>query len=239
MDHSGLSRDWVVQPAIDLELKRYILLAYLQRVKDRFGERKLYPYLDDLRTHWRALKDLRSTKEQLASRMPGELIGFDPRTGMAIHERPEEDGLLDVIGHVIGHALPAIGGVLAEGSGLHEEISGRIQFAQVGLLPLDAREGWLLLRAGRDARVYSYSIPLVQPPSAEPERGTMRTRFVTTYSMSIMCTYEHIKAELIDANRAWPNPATFAFETDQTLPCIETYMPLAKQMVLAYVARTS
>lgn len=236
MDHTGLSRDWVVQPAIDLELKRYILLAYLQRVKRRFEERKLYPYLDDLRTHWRSLKDLHHTKEQLTRRIPGELIGFDPRTGAAIHERPEEDAVLDVIGNVIGHALPVIGEVLAEGTDLQGEISKRIQFSPIGLLPLDTREGWLLLKVGSDARVYSYCVPLVRPSSEGPEHGTMRTRFVTTYTMSITCTYEHIKADLIEANRAWPNPATFAFETDLSLPYIETYIPLAKQLIMAHVA---
>src|SRR5690554_1142259 len=29
---TGLPRDWVVRPAIDLELKQYMLLGYLQRV---------------------------------------------------------------------------------------------------------------------------------------------------------------------------------------------------------------
>ena len=51
MEPIGLPRDWVCRPALDLELKQYLLLAYLQRVNARFAELKLYPYLDELLGH--------------------------------------------------------------------------------------------------------------------------------------------------------------------------------------------
>jgi len=231
----GLPKDWVYSPSIDLELKQYALLGYLQRVKARFAERKLYPYLEHLQAHVEELLHLQRSKERLARSLGGPLVGFDPTTGDAIYERPQDGELLRVIDEVIDFAVPGLMRVRNEGLGLRDELAQQIRFGPVGLQPLYVSEGWLFLRSGRETRVYGYSIPLLREPNAELHHRTVFTRYVTSYTVGITCTYEHMKAELIDRHPLLPNPATFVVETDRELPCMETFVPLAKRLVHAHV----
>lgn len=233
--YTGLPKDWAYSPSIDLELKQYTLLGFLQRVKARFAERKLYPYLEHIHALVEELLHLQRSKEKLAHSLGGPLTGFDPTTGEAIHERPQDSALLRVIDDVIDFAVPGLMRVRTEGLGLREEFVHQIRFGPVGLQPLYVSEGWLLLRSGRETRVYGYSFPLLLEPKAELHHRTVLTRYVTTYTAGITCTYEHMKAELIGRFPALPNPATFVLETDLDLPCIETFVPLAKRLVYAHV----
>ena len=52
---SKLSKDWLTEQHIDLELKQYVLLAYLQEVKESYKAAKIYPYLGDLIEHYKNL----------------------------------------------------------------------------------------------------------------------------------------------------------------------------------------
>lgn len=236
MENTGLARDWVSRPALDIELKQYLLLGYLQRVNARFAEHKLYPWLDELGVHLRELQLLRSNKEALLRNLSGDLVGFDATNGQAVHERPIHDPWLGVIDTVVELAMPLMRDALTHGTELREELATQIRFAPVGLVPLVAREGWLLLRTGREARAYTYNVPLLRGP--DPLAGTLhvRTHYVSSFTMGIARTFEHIKMHLIDNHRELPNPAVFAFESDLALPHIETFMPLAKQLVYETVS---
>ncbi|MBK6833207.1 MAG: hypothetical protein IPG89_02580 [Bacteroidetes bacterium] len=50
-----LSKDWLTEQHIDLELKQYVLLAYLQEVKESYQATKIYPYLGELIEHYKNL----------------------------------------------------------------------------------------------------------------------------------------------------------------------------------------
>lgn len=239
MDPKGLAKDWVLAPAIDLELKQYTLLAYLQRVEGRFAERKLYPYLDDVHARTEELLHLRSLKTAWQRTLPGDLLGFDPRTGSAVHERPEEPDVLGVIDDVIDFAVPGLQRVWGLGSELRLELAEHIRFAPVGVQPLHVSEGWLLLRYGREARVYSYALPLLRTARPDQLYQSVTSRYVTSYTVGMGWSYERIKTDLIDRYRALPNPATFVLETDVHLPHIETFMPLAKQLVYEHIAKAA
>lgn len=236
---TGLAKDWVLSPSIDLELKQYVLLGYLQRVKARFAERKLFPYLEQVDDHVVELLNLQRSKESLARSLGGTLIGFDPQTGGPIHERTPEEGLLKVIDEVIDFAVPGLVRVRAEGLELLSEFAKHIRITTVGLQPLHVSEGWLFLRSGREARVYGYTLPLLREPKDEPIHRHVMTRYVTTFTVGLGCSFEQIKATLVRQHPALPNPATFAVETDLELPCIETFVPLAKRSVLAYLSALS
>lgn len=232
---TGLPPDWVFSPSIDFELKQYTLLGYLQRVKARFNEQKLYPHLEQVQAQVNDLQQLRRTKQVWANGLNGELLGFDPTTGSAIHERPQDNEPLRVIDEVIDFAIPGLMRMQYEGVELREELVRRISLFPVGVQPLHVSEGWLLLRTGKQARVYGYSIPFLREQNEERRHHNLITRYVTTVTLGISSTYDRIKADLIQQHPGFPNPATFAVETDLTLPCIETYVPLAKWVAFAHL----
>ena len=232
---TGLPKDWAYSPSFDLELKQYILLGYLQRVQVRFKERKLYPYLSDLYTQTEELLQLQRSKEALARDLHGPLLGFDPNTGKAKHAKPEDTEPLRVVDEVIGFALPKLQRILAAGHDLRQTITQHIHLAPVGVMPLYTAEGWLLLRGGSQAHVYTYTIPMVVGEQAAEDHRNVFTRYVATYPVSISSTYEGIKSGLIRNFPHMPNPATFAVESDVDAPRIETLLPLAKRLVLAHI----
>jgi hypothetical protein len=233
---TSLPSDWVFRPAFDLELKQYTLLAYLQRVTLRFGEKKLYPYLDELDAHLDTLLTVRSKKDELARALPGELLGFDPTTGKAIRSAVEEPELLGVVDAVIDFAVPGLRKAIDQGLELREEIAGRIRFGPVGVQPIRTSEGWLMLRTGPEARIYSYTIPLVHEYQDPYSYRSVLTRYVGSYTLSLRNTFERIRSEFLVGRSELPVPATFAVETDASIPHIETFMPLAKQLLYEQVA---
>jgi hypothetical protein len=237
MKMTGLPDDWVFRPAFDLELKQYTLLAYLQRVTLRFGEQKLYPYLHELDAHLNTLLTLRNKKEQLARDLStGELLGFDPTTGKPIRSAVEEPELLGVVDAVIDFAIPGLRKAIDQGHELREEITGHIRFGPVGVQPLRTSEGWLMLRTGPEARIYSYTIPLVHEFQDAYRYRSVLTRYVGSYTLSLRNTFERIRSEFLLGRSELPVPATFAFESDASIPHIETFMPLAKQLLYEQVA---
>jgi hypothetical protein len=236
---STLPKDWAYAPALDAELKRYLLLAYLQRVERSFAEHKLYPFLSDLDAHITELRRLRADLERMQRALCKELSGFDAETGGAIRDPLPTDPWLTIVDEVIGNSLPELAHMHGNGLALRDEISRSIQFGPVGLLPLEPRAGWLLLRAGRDASAYAYELALVRAPHGDDPRRTVRTRYVTSFSMGIASTFERIKESLIVRDPLLPNPAVFAFETDLSLPRIETYMPVAKQLLYEVIGKSA
>jgi hypothetical protein len=239
MGTRGLPEDWAFRPAFDLELKQYTLLAYLQRVRARFTEHKLYPHLHELEGHHAALLRLRTIKEELARNIGGEVLGFDPATGMALHAPVEQPEPLDVIDAVIDFALPGLRRTLEHGSDLRQELAAHIRSTPVGILPLYTSEGWLMLRTGREARVYRYAMPVLREHAAQRQYRSVVTRYVDSYTVSISHTYENIRAELIARSGDLPVPAVFVFEAEAAMPHIETFLPLAKQLMFERIAPRS
>jgi len=231
MGAHGLSKDWATVPAFDLELKRYQLLGYLKRVKEQFGQHKLYPYLEELREHRAELLELRRRKEGMQWAMQGELIGFDPRTGAALHERRTDVTPLQVIDEVLDLAIPKLERTLTAGELLRQELSHQVDVVPIGVQPLDLRTGWLMLRTGHEVRVYGYDIPWIQGSVDQEGQRSVRTNYVSTFPIGLSWTYEHVRHELLRVNRQLPLAATFALECAVQLPTMETYLPLARQRI--------
>ena len=73
MSTTFLPLDWAFRPALDAELKQYLLYGYLQRVRASFAASKLYPHLDELDQHMQELVRVKQQKRQLARALGGEL----------------------------------------------------------------------------------------------------------------------------------------------------------------------
>lgn len=239
MNDHMLPSDWLIRPRIDLEMKHYILLGYLQRVQRRFAETKLYPYLDEVELRLKELVDLKRSKAALSVDKKGELKGFDPKTGKPIHASVEQPGTLDVIDELIGIALPKLNGAVRQGNELRDELTTSIRFWPLGVQMLNPTEGWLLLRQGREARVYSYCMPLLRESKAQFQYRSVVTRFQGSSPISISHTYEQIRSALLKQEPSMPLASTFVLESDVDLPYIETFMPLAKRLVYEHIVKSA
>ena len=215
--YNGLPKDWVIIPSLDAELKLYTLLAYLQRVEGRFQENKLFPYIGDLRAHIADLVDLRESKSSLGKMLNGELMGFDPRTGFPLHNPLPEPELMSVIDEVVDLAIPGMERLKAIGEEKQGSFIEKVHLITVGVQPLYATEGWLLLRTGKLARAYSYSIPLVPNTTSLLHTPTYAP---TTHQLfkGIGFDYHHAKADLAQRYAQLPNPATFAVRQKYPYP---------------------
>lgn len=231
---SGPEWDRVRSSALDEELDKYRLLAYLQRIDAHYKERKLYPYLDELHLRVHQLTELRKRAETLEAGMAGEALGLDLRRSTILRRSPNGSQLEQVHAST-ERALRELRRSMELGGELREELNQSIRCSPIGILPIGTREGWILLRQGNEAWAYSYVLPLVRTADPNCTHGQLRTRYFSTWTLGLARTYEQIKAELVRIG-PFPNPAAFVFESDISLPRIETFMPLAKQLVYELVA---
>ena len=234
---SGPRADRIITTTLDDELEEYRLLAYLQRVDANYREHKLYPWLDELVLRIEQLRGLRQRAEGLNAHVAAEVIGLDLARKELLRRPFQAAGPWAMVQRALERTLPPLITARERGQELREELNGRIRVEPVGVVPLDAREGWLLLRQRNEALIYAYSLPIVREVDPPDNHRHVRTRYFATWTVSLSNTYEHIKAELARTGPL-PNPATFAFESDISLPRIETFLPLAKRITYELVSGT-
>ena len=228
---TGTTGDKLVTMPLDEELDNYRLLAYVQRVHQRYRENKLYPHLDELRVRLEQLAHWCQRRTALAKAFPRAIQGFDLSRGALMRCENQDNRIMEVIDSMIANALPGLGQALEQGAELRETLASHIHLEPIGVLPLRTSEGYLLLRQGSTARVYSYSLSVPARFIEGAVHLDVRTRFVADYTIGFSCTFEHIKADLVRKNSDLPEPAVFAFTSAVSLPAIETFVPLAKRLV--------
>ena len=232
---TGLDAGSIITASLDEELEEYRLLAYLQRVDAQYREHKLYPWLDELQRRIAQLRALAERAGVMDAMQPSELRGRDRGRRELVRRPPPVPAAWAGVERALERALPVLARARERGRELRDELNGHIRMEPVGMVPLDVREGWLLLRQHNQALVYAYSLPIVREMQAPGTHRYIRTRFHATCTVGISSTYGHIKAELVRTGPL-PNPATFAFESDITLPRMETFLPLAKRITYEVVA---
>ncbi len=216
---------------LDLEYRKYRLFAYLQRISERFKEKRLYPHLSELKDRYSELLSFKGKKEDLSSSFPRELKGFDPEGGYPIYERKlEDEGFLEGVDRLIEIGLPYIREQLEEGEELRHSVMEHIRVHPVGLLPLQKKEGYLLLARAREWRVYRYYLNRVQTPSADRRYRDLRTRYLTSFRR--IDEPQRIKQRLLREEGRTPIPAVYWVESEWPLPRIETLLPIAKQVLM-------
>jgi hypothetical protein len=232
-----LSENWITENHIDFEYKRYVLLAYLQHVSERFDETRLYPALSELVSHYRNVKALKENKQAMFDSFPEKLSQADLTNFKLVYEKlTEDDKLMQELESIIEFSLPQFEKYLKEGKKIYDFIESKINIFPVGIVPLHAEAGYLLLRNGGKAAtmVYEYQVTIFDQPN---ERfRAIYLQFVSSFEKTLGNTYENIKHDLIRFNKNLPNPATYVIETDLVLPVDDTLLPLAKRTLVKYIS---
>jgi len=232
-----LSKTWLTEKHIDFEYKRYLLLAYLQSVNENFKEHRLYPPLSDLIGHYRDLLELREGKKNLYENFPGAIKSADMENFSMVYEKIiRDDELMKEIETIIEFSIPQMEQHLRIGKKIYDLIEEHLKFFPVGIVPLQTDAGYLFLRDGArsDTKVFEYQVSIFE--NANERYRAIHTKFISSFEKSLSNTYESIKTELLHHHREFPNPATYAFETDMLLPLEETFLPLAKRTLVKHIS---
>lgn len=232
----SLSETWFAEGRIDFELKKYTLLAYLQEVNTYFNENKLYPQLSDIIFHYRNIIEFRENKKYLQEHFPRKLTGIQMEKLRVLYEQAiGDDELMDELEGIIHFSADRMKSTIQSGTGIYEFVEENLDITPVGLLPLDAQEGYFFLSNGEfgRTRVYQYRLSIFE--KHDERFRSIKTSYVDHWTRSISHTYEHIKSELIKIRKELPNPAVYSIETELKFPVEETLLPIAKRRLVKFI----
>jgi len=232
----NLNNTWLTDNLIDFEYKKYILLAYLQKVERKFKSNELYPQLSDLILHYNNLNNLKNNKELMFEQFPKKLTGLDIQKLMLTYQEIiEDDELMHEINEIINFSMPQMEKTIKDGQEIYELVEQQIELDTVGLIPLYNKEGYILLSqdSKKELFVYRYSISFFR--HHEEQFRSINTTYIATEVQSIANTFQAIKLGLVKKYKELPNPATYLINSKMSVPVDETLLPVAKRLLMRTV----
>ncbi|MFM1745631.1 MAG: hypothetical protein RLZZ630_1568 [Bacteroidota bacterium] len=232
-----LSDNWLTEKHIDFEYKKYVLLAWLQHVSDRFEETRLYPALSELVKHYRNLVSLRDQKKQLYGAFPEKLSQADLQQFKLVYDKlTGDDQLMQELEQIIQFSIPRFEQQLSEGKKIYDLLESKLRIQPVGIVPLHTDAGYLFLANGtqKETTVFEYQITIFDQP--DERYRAISLQYVAAYEKTLRNAYENIKQDLLRYNSHLPNPATYVIESGLTLPLEDTLLPMAKRYLVKYLS---
>src|SRR4051812_10790796 len=193
-----LNKNWLTEGLIDFEYKKYVLLGYLQSVKDNFSEKKLYPSLSDLLFHYKNLLSLKENKKLLHENFPKQISKADfEKLELVYDEIVNDDKIMQEIEEILGFAIPKFNEHVLEGKDIYEGIQEKMSISPVGVSPIYPDAGYLLINVKnhKETSVFEYQVTIFE--SADEKFRGVHTNFLETVSKGIGNTFESIKIGLI------------------------------------------
>ncbi|MCJ8208460.1 hypothetical protein MUY27_01985 [Mucilaginibacter sp. RS28] len=236
----SLGINWFIDGYIDFELKKYILLDYLQEINRHFDKSRLYPNLADLIFHYNNLLEFKENKSVLQQAFPQRLTKADIDAVKLTYEKIiQDDANMREIERIISYALYKMDPAIKTGKELYDFVESRINIDPVGVVPLTPFYGYFSLRNGKEKTnwVYEYQITIFE--SKEDRYRGINVEFVETYEQGLVNTPEALKRDLIRKRKHLPNPAVYYVHTDITFPLEQTLLPVAKRSLVKYISNAA
>lgn len=232
-----LSKNWLTEKHIDFEYKKYLLLSYLQDVRNNFNATRLYPWLAELIAHYRSVISVRENKQNLKKYFPQRISGINEKGRLSYEHILADDELMSELESIVEYAIPQLQQGVEEGKSIYDVVEEHLFIQPVGIIPLNPECGYMFLKGGAaTTNVYEYQISFFE--NASEKFKAIHTHFVKSFAQSISTTFNSIKSDMLRENRRLPNPATYAIETEMSLPLEETFLPVAKRMLVKHLGKT-
>jgi len=227
----GLKENWVTERWIDFEYKQYVLLAYISRIKKAYDAVELYPGLSDAIGNYRHLKKLKDNLDRVSDEFPRRIILDELNEWKLSHETIINDELIDELSRIVDYSLPKLQEVIAEGKEIYEFVEADFSIEPIGLVPIYNQEGYLftLVKSSDLLKVYRYEIKLFD--SVEVVRGVALTS-IDELKWKRTTTFQNIKMSLVKKYKDLPNPATYLISSTLFFPIKETFLPIAKRLLV-------
>lgn len=229
---------WLTEGLMDAEYKEYVLLAWLQKVKEDLNGSRLYPALADVIDKHRELTAIQKGLEQ--GKENGPVIGLDfTRMQLLRGQMENPSSMEDYLMDVIKRALPHLDATMQEGKMLYDLIDSKVSFGPIGIQPLHINEGYLIVThgeaSGRKLIAYKYN-------KSRITRGgdaflELNLRCLESRGLSRFETANGIKWNLIRRYRELPQPATYHVHMEWCIPIEPTLLPIARRRLLQEIAQ--
>jgi hypothetical protein len=231
-----LNKNWLTEGLIDFEYKKYLLLGYLQGVKQEFDKRKLYPVFSDLLFHYRNIINIKQNKALIYENFPKEISGADfEKLSLIYKEIIKDDKTMLELEEIMEYSILIFQNYLTEGKDIYEEIEYSMSIAPVGLFSLNHDSGYVFFYVDniRQAKVYEYEMTIFE--NADEKFRGIHTHFVETVDKGLNNTFESIKVYLAKKYKKMANPATYLIDAKINYPFDEAILPVAKRMLVRYI----
>lgn len=232
-----LSKNWLTEKHIDFEYKKYLLLAYLQDVGKNFNATKLYPWLAELIGHYKSAIAVKENKQNMKKYFPQRLSGIDDKGQLTFENIVGDSELMQELENIIEYAIPQFQHRVEEGKSIYDIVEDHLYIQPVGIIPLHSECGYMFLMGGKNSstNVYEYQVTFFE--NAAEKFKAIHTHFVKAFAKNISTTFQSIKSDLLRDNKRLPNPAAYSIETEMTLPLEETFLPIAKRMLVKHLSQ--
>lgn len=232
-----LSKNWLTEKHIDFEYKKYLLLSYLQDVRQNFDATKLYPWLAELIDHYKSAIAVKENKQNLKKYFPQRLSGINEKGQLTFENILADDELMLELESIIEYAIPQFQQRVYEGKSIYDIVEEHLFIQPVGIIPLHPECGYMFLKGGQTAatNVYEYQVTFFE--NTTEKFKAIHTHFIKTFAGNISTTFQSIKGDMLRENKHLPNPAAYAIETDMSLPLEETFLPIAKRMLIRHLSQ--
>ncbi|HET6243260.1 MAG: hypothetical protein H0V01_01720 [Bacteroidetes bacterium] len=235
-----LSKNWLTEKHIDFEYKKYVLLAYLSDVSNSFEQNLLYPCFSEIIDHYKNIMSVKENKKLISDAFPSKLQKIDLESFDMEYEKIIKDSdLFEELEQIINFSIPKFEYYLNEGKKIFDLIENNTTISSIGVVPLNADYGYMLLNNGINKKTYVYEYRTTIFEASEDKYRGLHTIFIETYKRNFSTTFEFIKSDLIRKKRDLLNPATYAMETDLEIPLNETFLPIAKRMLIKHISETA
>jgi hypothetical protein len=235
-----LNKDWLTNGLIDFEYKKYLLLAYFKEVKKNFDETRLYPFLSDLIFHYQNLLTIKEHKKLIYDNFPQVITKADfEKLKISYEKIIQDDNVMQEIEDILSFSIPQFKNLLDEGKDLYDYVEKNVEIMPIGISPLYAMEGYLLINQNhlREMDVYRYQITVFENAN-EKYRG-VHTEYIESEAKGLGRTFEQMKLDLIKRYKELPNPATYMILTQIKFPYQHTLLPIAKRLLVKYINTSS
>ncbi len=221
----------------DFESAQYKVLNGLQLARQAFSKNIVYPYLSSLVKLYDVLQHIISGMDVVEQGLPRRLEEIDLNSQTLKYEYPSLDGdQIAVVKELVSWSLPYMQEAIEEGRTIFEFVEGHLHIGEVGLIPSYVEEGYLIIPHLEDnaLHILKYDVSLFTD-AKERYRSLRTAHFKTITSHQVMRSPHSIKLELIEENRALPNPATYMCDLEISFPYEETVLPIAKRKLMRHL----
>ena len=227
---STLKNNWLTEDHIDFEYKKYMVLGYMQDIKSHYDRSELYPTLAEVIEHYKNLKQIKDNANNIKKSFNKDLSGIDWEKMELIHKQENiSDDLFKELELIIDFSMPLFVEKINAGKEIYDTVEHNLSISTVGITPLRKEEGYLIINTTdhTEAHVYQYGFSVIKDVRESVRQ--LYTEYVSTYTYTIVNTFEKIKQDLISTRKDLPNPAVYVIKNNVEIPFTETLLPVAKR----------